>query len=245
MRLLALLAAAASLAAAADSKEFRKTVPLDANGRFSLDTYKGSIHIAAWDQPQADIEARIVEDSGPWAVPVESVDIRVDASSREVRVKTDYHRHFSLIEGSLPNVYYTIRVPRGASLTIEDYKSESDISGVQGDIDFHTYKGTARLKDLDRAVNLRTYKGDISASYNKFSAGTRIETYKGTVDLSLPRASAFEINAQLQRHATLDCDFPRTIRSGRRETEVRGAVNGGGPQLRVTSYRGSIRIRAI
>jgi len=246
MRTISLLIAAGSLLLASDSKEFKKTVPMDATGRFTLDTYKGSIHITAWDQPQVDIQARIVEDPGWHSMPVEEVDIRVDASSSSVRVKSDYRRHWSWFEdGTMPNVYYTIRVPRGASLTIEDYKSESDIAGVQGDVEFHTYKGTARLSGLERGLNLKTYKGDIRATFAKFSSHTHIDTYKGTIDLSIPRSSAFEINAKFERRVDFDCDFPRSIRTSRRESEFRSTVNGGGPELRLTSYRGSIRVRAV
>jgi hypothetical protein len=49
---------ASGLVGAADFKEFKQTVPMDANGRFTLDTYKGTIRITAWDQPQVDIQAR-------------------------------------------------------------------------------------------------------------------------------------------------------------------------------------------
>jgi len=231
---------------AADFKEFKKTVPMEANGRFTLDTYKGSIRITAWDQPQVDIQARIVADKSGWfPEPVEEVEIRVDQSASGVRVKTDYRRaSWSLVEGNLANVNYTIRVPRNASLSVKDYKSETEISEVQGAVEFDTYKGTARLTGLRGGLELETYKGDIRASFASFSARSHIETYKGTIDLTLPRASAFDMHADLERHATLDCDFPRTLHSGRRQREMHSTVNGGGPELRVTSYRGSIRLRA-
>lgn len=147
MRIFALVLAGAVLLAAAGVKDFSKTVPLDGKGRFTLDTYKGSIHITAWDQPQAQIQARIEEDPGWRAMPVEDVEIRVDASGGEVRVTTDYRRQF-WTDGNLPFVHYTIRVPRGAALRIKDYKSESDISGVQGELEFETYKGRARIEDI-------------------------------------------------------------------------------------------------
>jgi hypothetical protein len=236
---------ASGLVGAADFKEFKQTVPMDANGRFTLDTYKGTIRITAWDQPQVDIQARIVADNSGWfPEPVEDVEILVDRSGGSVRVKTDYRRHLSLVEGNLPNVNYTIRVPRQASLSVKDYKSETDISEVQGAVEFDTYKGTARLKGLHGALDLKTYKGDIRASFASFSARSHVDTYKGTIDLTLPRASAFNMHAELERRATLDCDFPRTLRSDRHQREMRSTVNGGGPELRVTSYRGSIHLRA-
>jgi hypothetical protein len=237
---------AGSLVTAADFKEFKRTVPMDANGRFSLDTFKGSIRISAWDQPQVDIQARIVADPSGWfPEPVEDVEIRVDSSAGSVRVKTEYRReHWSIVEGNSPSVNYTIRVPRHAGLAIKDYKSETDISEVQGAVEFDTYKGTARLIGLRGGLDLKTYKGDIRASFASFSARSHIDTYKGTIDLTVPRSSGFEMHAELERHASLDCDFPRTLQSDRRQREMRSTVNGGGPELRITSYRGSIRVRA-
>jgi len=237
---------AGSLLSAADFKEFKKTVAMDANGTFTLDTYKGSIRISAWDQPEVDIQARVVADTGSWfPEPVEDVEIRVDNSGGSVRVKTDYRRtSWSLVEGNLPSVNYTIRVPRQANLAIKDYKSETDISEVQGAVEFDTYKGTARLTGLRGSLELKTYKGDVRASFASFSAHSHLDTYKGTIDLTLPRASAFDMHAELERRASLDCDFPRTLRSDHHQREMRSTVNGGGPELRLTSYRGSIRLRA-
>lgn len=244
-RSLLILLATATLTFAADVKEFKKTVPMDAKGRFSLDTYKGSIHVMAWDQPQVDIQARIEVDPGWHAEPVEDVDIRVDASAGSVRVKSDYRHYFSFNEGSLPFVHYTIRVPRGASLAIKDYKSDSEITGVQGDVEFETYKGTASLDGLRGALQLKTYKGEVRAAFTNYTAVSHIDTYKGTIAISLPRSSAFEIHANLERHAGFDCDFPRTIHSTRGRSDMHSMVNGGGPALHVTSYRGNIRLRAI
>ncbi len=242
--LLVLLTLAGGLMFASDFKEFKKTVPMDAKGRFSLDTYKGSIHVTAWDQPTVDIQARIEADTGWNAEPVEDVDIRVDGSGGGVHVKSDYRHHLSFYEGSLPLVHYTIRVPRGAGLAIKDYKSVSEISGILGDVEFETYKGSARLDGLRGALHLNTYKGDVRAAFTAFTMPSHVDTYKGTIVISLPRSSAFEIHAGLERRAGFNCDFPRTIRSTRGESEFRSVVNGGGPSLRVTSYRGDISLRA-
>jgi hypothetical protein len=239
--------AAAALATAADFKEFRKTVPLDANGRFYLDTYKGSIHITAWDQPQAEIYARIEADNSWMPEPVDRVEIRVDGSGASVRVKTDYrHQQFSWFgsEGSLPYVRYTIKLPRNAVLAVKDYKSDSDVAGVLGDVEFETYKGTARLDGLRGGLQLKTYKGEVRATFSAFTARSHIDTYRGTVELTLPKSTNFEIHANLQRHVSFHSDFAQTVRTTARERDFRSVVNGGGPQLHVTSYRGNIRLHS-
>lgn len=243
MRISALVFFLAALASAADVKDFSKTAPLSAKGRFTLDTYKGSIRISAWDQPQAEIRARIVAEPGWHPMPVEDVDILVDSFAGEVRVKTEYHHHFN--EDNLPRVEYTIRLPRGANLRIKDYKSDSDISGVQGDVEFETYKGTAHLDGGAGVFDLSTYKGEIRAHFSRFTGPSRVNTYKGTVAVSLPRSAAFNLRTSLSRRADLDCDFPRTIHSTHHERSIDGAVNGGGAPLDVRSYRGNIRLLSL
>jgi hypothetical protein len=245
MRLVCLLAAATLLSAASDVKEFHKTLPLDPAGHFSLDTYKGSIRITAWDQPQAEIHARIVPDTFGWFVgSVDDVEIRVDNSPGDVRVKTEY-RHHAFMEGNMPNVEYTIHVPHRVTLSVKDYKSDSDIAGVEGAVDFDTYKGAVRLNGLRGALHLNTYKGDVHATFAGFTAASRVETYKGEIDLSLPRSSAFNLSTKLERHATLDTAFTQTVRSTSHQRGYNGSVNGGGPELRVNSYKGSIRLRSV
>ena len=245
MRLAILTVAAATLLSASSVKEFSRTVPLDANGRLTVDTYKGSIHITAWDRKEVEIKARIEEDPGWHSMQVEDVEIRVDASSSSVRVKSDYHRNHTWfnIEGNLPFVRYTIHMPRTASLAVKDYKSDSEISGVEGDVEFETYKGDARLTGLRGGLDLNTYRGTVNMAFASFTRRTRIDTYRGEIDIRMPAASAFDLEGDIQRHGDLQCDFPRTIRTVGRRSYPGGKINGGGPVLRVKSFRGTIRIR--
>jgi hypothetical protein len=234
-----------SAAAAADVKTFQKTVPLDPAGRFSLDTYKGLIRVTGWDRPQAEIDARIVADPFSWfSSSVDDAEIRVDNSPGDVRVRTVYRQHGSFFEGNTPSVEYTIHVPRRASLSIKDYKSDSEIAGVEGGVELTTYKGTAHMNGLRGALRVNTYKGEIRAAFSSFTAGSSVETYRGEIDLSLPAKSAFDIHAKLERHASFDSAFPRTIRSSTHRNDFQSSVNGGGPALRLSSYRGNIRLHS-
>ncbi len=243
--ILMLLALGAALLSAASTKEFSRTAPLDPGGRLSIDTYKGSIHITAWDRKEVEIKARIEEDPGWMSMPVEDVEIRVDASASSIRVKSDYHSHRGMfsIQGSLPSVHYTIHMPRQAALSVKDHRSDSDVTGVEGEIEFETYRGTARLNGLRAGLQLNTYRGDVRATFAAFTKRTQIDTYRGHVDVILPQGSGFNLDGDLARHANLDCDFPRTVRTSDRQRDWHSTVNGGGPALKVKSYRGTIRLR--
>jgi hypothetical protein len=249
------IALAAGSAAGADYKEVHKTVPLDPDGRVSIETFKGWIDVTTWERPEVDVAARVEpDDSGSHqAEKVRQTEIRIEGSGARVRIESDYdavHEHgFLGIFGgnrTLPFVRYTIKLPKTARLKVKDYKSESRIAGLQGGLDFDTYKGRVELADMEGPVRLHTYKGDISAEFARFAA-SRFETYKGDIEISLSRTTAFDLDADLGRRGNLHTDFEVvTSASGRHQDggRRRASANGGGPALRLETYKGSFRIRA-
>jgi hypothetical protein len=236
----------------AQSKEFQKTVPLEANGRVSIDTYKGEIRVSAWDRAEVEIVARI-EDDGNFGLgadrdAVNNTNIDVLATSGTVRIRTDYSRvrNGPVCFGSCSNplVRYQIRMPRAAHLEIKDYKSITEVDGMRAGLTIDTYKGEVRIRNLQGPLRAKTYKGDIRATLNA-PGNSRVETYRGEIELTLPKSAAFTLRADMGRRADLISDFPAPSRMRRdREQEIRSTVNGGGPELVLKSERGNVRLRA-
>ena len=157
-RVLVLLAAAGGLAAG-QTKEVHKTLPLAADGRVWVDTYKGSVRVTTWDRPEVQVDVRIEEDRGPFAGPVAYADARIEARGGGVEIESTFNRWKTPfgIGGSMPFFHYTIRMPRGARLRIDDYKSESDVQGLAADLEVKTYKGRVRVLGLEGALRAETY----------------------------------------------------------------------------------------
>ncbi len=152
---------------------------------------------------------------------------------------------FLLLDGAPPLYRYTIRMPRTASLRIKDYKSTSEVRDLAANLEVNTYKGSVQLWNFSGGLTANTYKGEIRAEFTAFTARSSVETYKGTIDLRLPRESRFDLSTDLGRRADLDSDFERSVRaSNSRDRTYRSQVNGGGPELRLKSYKGDFRLRA-
>jgi hypothetical protein len=136
-------------------------------------------------------------------------------------------------------------MPRTASLRIKDYKSETTISDLNADLEMETYKGSVELRNLNGGLLLNTYKGDVRAEFASLTSRSRVETYRGTIELRLPRSSRFDLHTDFGRHADLDSDFGHFVRSSRnRDRATQGQINGGGPDLKLKSYRGTFRLKA-
>jgi len=244
LRCLVLISTAAGILAAADSKDIHKTFPLDSHGSVTIDTYKGSIHVTTWDRNEVDISVRIEEDGEVFAQSVRRADVGFDASPRDVRMKSDSQWFF--LDGVQPLYQYTVKMPRTANLRIKDYKSESDISDLSSDLQFNTYKGSLQLRNFSGGLTVNTYKGDIRADFAAVTAPVRIDTYKGDIDLRMPRDGKFDLLTDIgRRRGDPDNDFARYVRtSNSRDRIHRSQVNGGGPEVRLRSYKGEFRLRA-
>ncbi len=245
-------------AEAQPSREIQKTLPLRPDGNVVIDTYKGSIRVEVWQRSEIEIVARITAD-GSGRDDEEAVeDTRIDISAAEssVRVRTDYDQvrrqstSFFGIAGwgstNLPLVDYSIRMPAKAALRIKDYKSATRIHGLASAVGMNTYKGTVEIRGLAGSLELETYKGDADIEVTSLTGSSSVETYKGTIILTLPRGLGFELVADIGRRGELDADLTaeQQIRSSQRaEKRVRAAVNGGGPELRLKTYRGTFHLR--
>lgn len=244
-RCLVLIATAAGFLTAADSKDIHRTLPLDSRGHVTVDTYKGSIRVSTWDRNEVDVAVRIEEDGDVFAQSLRRADVRFDASASDVRITSSNQWSFFL-DGAAPLYHYTIRMPRTASLRIKDYKSESEVSDLAADLEINTYKGTLQLRNFSGGLKVDTYKGEIRADFAAVTAPVRIETYKGSIDLRMPRDSRFDLATDLgRRRGDPDSDFARYVRtSNSRDRTRRSQVNGGGPEVRVRSYKGEFSLRA-
>jgi hypothetical protein len=251
------LVLAAGIAQAADTKEFHRTVTLDREGRVSVHTFKGSVTVTTWDRPEVRIDARI-EPDGNDADQKEKValtEVRVSGSGESVSIESNYdkaERHgrglFGFFTGNwvniLPFVHYTIQMPATARLEIKDHKSDIKVSDLKSDLKLDTHKGTVVVARLDGAARVETHKGDVRVEFARFSHASRFETHKGEIEVRLPKDSHFDLDADSGRHGDVESDFAMTTRAGHsRAAHTTGAVNGGGPELRLTTYKGTLRVR--
>ncbi len=255
--LAAVLLSAALTAQASDTKEVHRTLSLDRDGRVSIDTFKGTVTVTTWEKPEVRVDA-LIEPDGDDRESREKVqwtEVRISGGGASIEIKSDYdevkhHKHgflgiFDVETGPLPFVRYTIQMPATARLQVHDYKSGINVSNLKADVKLHTYKGSVKVAGLDGAARVDTYKGEVRVEFARFSRASRFDTHKGEIDVRLPKDSRFELDAHTGRRGDIESDFAMTTHAGRsRAARTTGAVNGGGPELRLTTYKGTLRVKS-
>jgi hypothetical protein len=168
-----------------DVKTYEATVPLDAEGRVRIDTYKGSVTVTTWDRAEVQYAVRVEPDDDPELVP--DTEIRIDRTDRSISFETDYeeaqdeHCSPSFRGCSMPFAHYTLTVPRGATFELDDYKSAIDVRGLVADVEIETYKGELTLADFGGDLELETYKG--TGTVDGVRGDLELDTYKGEIEV--------------------------------------------------------------
>jgi hypothetical protein len=239
---------------AQDFKEIHKSFTINKSGQVSIDTYKGKIKIEPSGSDVVDVYIKIEPDRGGFfgtskEKQLEDANVVIDASSNSVRLKSEYKRDDNSWLGSNTRAFvnYTIKMPKNARLKIKDYKSDSDIYGLESEIEFETYKGRVKINELTGLVKFETYKGDADIKFNKITGDSRFETYKGDVTVSLPKSAAFTFNSDFGKRVDFDNEFNMDIKSSSRKNkdyDISGKINGGGPEIEMSSDKGNMRLRS-
>ena len=166
----ALVAAAlmgAAGAAAGQTQEIARTIPMDSRGRLSLRNVEGEIKVTGVDGRDLTIRATKRGGGGGTADDggLDRVEIEIEERGGRVVVETDYPRHRRSFLESLADLFgggrrepsvtvdhvtvdYLVTMPRDAGVTIESFAGAVTVEGVDGETRVQTVSGDARLASL-------------------------------------------------------------------------------------------------
>lgn len=230
-------------------KEYEETLPFDPDGKVSIDTYKGTITVETWDKNEVYFHAKVEPDGGGWnstspEEQLERCEVRYRHSEDHLSLKSDYRKKIGWGSETLALVHYKIKMPATAKLQVDDYKSESRISNLKSDLEFETYKGRVDIKNHSGLVDVETYKGDVDVDLVDLKENCSFETYKGNFNLSLPTSAKFDFDFELGRKGDYSSDFEMMMnRYNSDDGDLRGEVNGGGPTIYFSTYKGELYLR--
>lgn len=250
----ALVVIASSAAAGTLEQPFDKTYDVRPGALVALGNTNGRIVVRSWDQPKVKVHAmRRAESRDSEAAQQAMNQLRIDVAPAEggLRITTTYPKSkndgfFEWIAGTHVdlNVTYELTVPRQMSLSIADTNGSLEVTGVSGSLKLDTTNGRITLERCAGDIDAETTNGSIHAELLAVNAGrpTRLETTNGGIHISVPRNAGFAVDAE-NTNGSIETDVPVATTSQRKH-ELRGAINGGGSQLRLRTTNGSISIGA-
>ena len=111
---------------------------------------------------------------------------------------------------------------------------------LRGDVRIDTGSGAVRLARVDGPLVVDTGSGAVVVALGARAPAT-IDTGSGAVALTLPRGLGFDVDLD---GSPVEIDEALGFRGQRERGEARGRLGEGGPELRVDTGSGAVRLRA-
>lgn len=224
---------------------WERTYDIGDTPRLSISNTNGSVTVQTHDSPRITVRAertvQAVTDEGAREL-LAATTINEDVQGSSVSLTTRRPPSFSM--GQQAEVRYDVRVPRGASVAVRTTNGALLLEGVQGVVELETVNGRVRGARLGHVQRAETVNGSIDLSLDQVPRqGATIETVNGSVELTIPAATAATLAVRTVNGGISVDGFTRVDERERRRRRYDGALNGGGPDLRVETVNGSVTIR--
>lgn len=249
---LALLFLAAPAFAVELEERIDQRYDLGAGGSVSVSNVNGAILVQGWDGDEVRVEAVKKVKAGSRDSAEEAMrrlEVRIDHQGDHLEIDTKLPKRsegvFDWMFGnhSNANVTYTVSVPRRTDVEVDTVNGKVRVRGVAGRVGASTTNGGIEMEDLRGSVRASTTNGGIDVELVEVSAGQgmRFSTTNGGIDLVLPRTIQASVDADTT-NGGIDLDgLQADIRSKSRR-HLRAEVNGGGPEIELSTTNGGIRI---
>ena len=246
---------------------FQRSFSLQPGSIVNVKNYKGLIRIEPTDSGQATVDVKKVfegHDDHQREEWMRDVQVTFNADAKRLDVRVEYPTHSCFWNCSDEwggRVELVMQVPRQSNLEIDGYKPELKITGIKGDIRVHSYKSPIEIRDTTGAIDVDTYKDRIvldnvslrgrlrihdykaetEIRARELADGADLDTSRGAIRLQLPSDARFNVDISGDRRADIRSDFAAHMEAGY-SPHMTGEVNGGGPQVRIRTGRGSVSL---
>jgi putative adhesin len=219
-------------------EEFHKTVPLNADGRVSLDNVNGGVEITGWNRNEVQIDAvKTASDQQK----LNDIKIEVNGSGNSVEIETKFAKRMNNNPGG---VQYTLHVPQNARIDkINLVNGSMTVQKLTGEINANLVNGKVQASDLTGTADMATVNGTIEANYSSLTSvrEIKLKSVNGTIDLKLPPSPNAEVEASTV-NGGISTDFPLQVKGQWVGKNMSGTLGSGGVHIELSNVNGSIHL---
>lgn len=254
-RILAAALVAASAAPAAAQQDFEWTGRIPAGQTIEIRGVNGDIRAMAATGDEVVVQAdRRARRDDPMSVQIEVVEhaggVTICAvyptpagERRENECRPGGGRNST--RRNDVRVDFVVRVPAGVRFEGASVNGDVEADGIEADVRASTVNGNVDVRTSGFAEastvngNLNLYLGS-----NRFTEDVEFETVNGSITIEMPEGLNADFRASTV-NGSIDSDFPISVTGRINRRSIRGQIGAGGPELRVSTVNGSIRLRRI
>lgn len=225
--------------------QWSRDYTLPENGTLEIRNPNGRVEITVTDDDAVSVAAELVVNATTQEAADEA--LKAFAIAEEVdggRILLDSSADNGMTINMRRRVNYTVRVPRRANVTLAGSNGDVEVDGLAGRFEARYSNGQVVARDLTGQASVRTSNGAINLGFAALAPdGVECETSNGMITLHLPDTAGADLSARVTNGqiSTEGLDV-QVIEESRRRLDARLA--GGGPDVRLSTTNGAIRVRS-
>ena len=127
-------------------------------------------------------------------------------------------------------------------VNITGKRSSISARGISGPVRLDISRGKAGLSGIRGSLNAKSNRAQLKVSEIEMDGDSRVENYRGTIQITIPDSLGLSIRTDLGRRGHLNSDFEITMSEITGRNFV-GSLNGGGHELYLKTDRGTIVLK--
>jgi len=208
------------------TERFERIYTPQGPARLTIKNMNGEIRVNAWDRKTISVKAVTLAPA--------KVEERVSGDEFTIYVK----RHLPPGAAS-----FDVWVPANTSITLSNVMGKIEVNGVTGDLQVDSIDGDIRLQSVRASsVDVKVTAGNIFFEGDLRDGGScNLQSVKGDIDVTLPSATPFELEARSLSGIINLGDFINNLIGGSKlRKNISGTHLKGGARLRLTTFAGRV-----
>jgi hypothetical protein len=142
------------------------------------------------------------------------------------------------------SVSVRVQVPSGTAITARTTNGAIDVASTHAAVNATTTNGSITLAQVGGAITARSTNGSIRAALSPATqavGGIELRTTNGSVQLAVPERASANLDLATT-NGRITTDVPVTIQGRVSNRQLTATLGSGGPEIRIRTTNGSIRI---
>lgn len=206
--------------------KFERTYTPKGTAHLTISNFNGAIRVTGWEKKTISVRA--------IADPAVTIQEEVAGDDITITVKRDLRLRRSDFE---------VFAPSNTSISLKSFTGDIEVNRVAGHVSINSIDSNVRLVGLQSpSVDVKVTNGDIFFDGQLYDSGSySLQSMKGDIDVTLPGATPFNLNARaLSENINLGGFLNSLTGSNRGAKGVSGTYLNGNSRLTLTAFAGRI-----
>jgi putative adhesin len=204
----------------------------------------GKIRVTAGDGDKIEVTAtRISKASTEEAAKADLKEFSIAETATPEMVEFDSsNRSLQMTLHGTRRVEYEIKVPKGVNVTLKTANAAIDVQGVTGQLTVETTNGDIEAIGLGGGADVTAVNGRVRLELAKVhDAGVRCKTTNGQIIVTLPAGAKATLAARVL-HGDIQTENLSLKMNEESRQRLDATMGGGGPEIRLETTNGEVRV---